>query len=132
MRICIDRINSPPPHALTRAEVKDLLAVVPTEWLRFVKTIHLSATLPSSSRFNRPVILSLGSDDRLNVCSRGLEPDQARREILRELAHHGLDITPGYANRLSHQQLKEVDEAIAPLLRLLQNTPAGETETPLD
>lgn len=129
MKINIDRINTPPYHSLTRADVKDLLAVVPASWLRFVKTVHLSATLPGNSRFDRPVIYIAGSDGRLNVCSRGLEPDQARREILRELAHRGLGIRPSYANRLSHQQLKQVDEEIAPLLFLLQSDSAEEMQT---
>jgi hypothetical protein len=115
MRITIDKINAPPAHALTCFEIKTLLTVVPKDWLRYVQTIHVSATLPSNSRFVRPVIYSAYSN-RLNVCSRGLEPEQARREILRELAVIGLNIKPSYGHRPSRQQLKEVDEIIAPLL----------------
>ena len=113
MQIIVDKINVPPVHALTRAQVKILLSVVPKEWLRYIQTIHLSATLPDHSRFPRPVIYS---SNRLNVCSRGLKPEQAQREVLRELAMYGLNIRPSYGHRLSKQQLKKIDEIIAPYL----------------
>ncbi len=115
MQIIVDKINAPPVHALTRADVKALLAVVPEEWLRHVQTVHLSANLRDGSRFDRPVIYNAYSR-RLNVCSRYLAPDQARREILRELAVLGLKIKPSYGHKLSQQQLKEIDEVIAPYL----------------
>ena len=115
MQINIDKINTLPAHALTRPEIKALLAIVPKAWLRHIQTVHLSATLPSSSRFVRPVIFS-GYSNRLNVSVRGLEPNQARHEILRELVVAGLNMKPSHGNKLSHQQLKEIDEIIAPLL----------------
>ena len=115
MQIIVDKINAPPAHALTRAEVKTLLALVPKDWLRHVQTVHLSATLPGSSRFPRPVIFSY-SGNRLSVCSRGLEPEQTRREILREITVVGLNIKPSYGHKLSQQQLKEIDEIVAPYL----------------
>ncbi len=115
MQINIDEINAPPAHALTRQEIKVLLAVVPKEWLRHIQLVHLSATLPSNSRFVRPVIHSY-SGNRLNVSTRGLEPEQAQREILRELAVVGLNIKPSNGHKLSHRQLKEIDEVVAPLL----------------
>lgn len=87
---------------------------MPKEWLRYVQMIHLSATWPGNSRFVRPVIYDYSG--RLNVCSWGLQPEQARREILRELALVGLNINPSYGYKLSHQQLKEIDETIAPML----------------
>ena len=115
MQINIDKINAPPAHALTRPEIKALLAVVPKDWLRYVQTIHLSATWPGNSRFVRPVIYDHYSR-RLNMCTRSLEPEQARREILRELAMIGLNIKPSYGHKLSQHQLKEIDEIITPLL----------------
>ncbi len=115
MQINIDKINASPTHALTRPEMKTLLAVVPKDWLRYVQTIHLSAIMPSNSRFVRPVIYS-GYSNRLNISIRGLAPEQARREILRELAVIGLNVRPSYGHKLSHQQLREIDEIITPLL----------------
>ncbi len=50
------------------------------------------------------------------MCTRSLEPEQARREILRELAMIGLNIKPSYGHKLSQHQLKEIDEIITPLL----------------
>ena len=123
MRIDVDPIHAPPSHALTRNEVKELVALVPQEWIRFIRTIHLSATLPDNSRFARPVIYSAYSN-RLNVCSRGMEPEQTRLEILRELARRGLSIQPSKGNNLSHQQLKEIDEVVSPLLKQVKSSEA--------
>ena len=93
-----------------------------------VQTVHLSATLPYNSRFVRPVIFSSYSR-RLNVCSRGLKREQALLEILRELAVHGLKIKPSYGHKLSHQQLKEVDEVVSPLLQQIVPAAAGDGDT---
>jgi hypothetical protein len=114
MRIKIDPADDP-PHALNRSEVKELLALVPVEWTRFLQTIHLKATLPEHSRFERPVIYSAYSN-RLNVCCRGLSKAEARKEILRELARRGLRL-PNH--KLSAADPKRIEEAIAPLLALL-------------
>lgn len=119
--ISIDPVQEP-PHALNKDDIKALLAVVPTEWTRSISNVRLCATLPSNSRFGRPVILSAYSR-RLNVCCRELTADNARKELLRELAKNGLNITTRRFNRLSAQQLKTVDEAITPLLEKLRANP---------
>lgn len=114
MRIQIDPTDDP-PHALTRAEVKALLALVPEDWKRYLQTVHLKATLPANSRFERPVIYA-GYYNRLNVCCRGLSKAEAEREILRELARRALKLRD---HTLSAADLKRVDNEIAPLLALL-------------
>jgi hypothetical protein len=111
MRIQIDPADDP-PHALTRAEVKELLALVHEDWKHSLQTIHLKATLPEHSRFERHVIYSAYSN-RLNVCCRGLSKAEAQKEILRELVIRGLGLRD---HRLSAADLKRVDEAIMPLL----------------
>ena len=107
MRIQIDPADDP-PHTLTRAEVKELFALVPDGWKCYIQTIHLKATLPEHSRFERPVIYSDYSN-RLNVCCRSLNKAEAQTEILHELARRGLGLR---YHRLSAADLKRVDEAI--------------------
>ena len=114
MRILIDPADDP-PYALTRAEVKELFALVPEDWKRYIQTVHLKATLPEHSRFERPVIYSDYSN-RLNICCRGLSKAEAQTEILRELARPGLGLRD---HQLSATDLKRVNEAIAPLLATL-------------
>lgn len=117
MRIIIDPVPETSPHALSRGDVKTLLASVPPSWTRHIQTIHLGSTLPEHCRFPRPVIYS---QNRLNVYSRGLKPDKARQEVLRELAVHGLSIQTRYGHKLSAEELRRVDEAIRPLLNKLR------------
>ena len=114
MPISFDRVSEP-PHALNRATIKAILTVVPPDWLRYIKTVHLGATLPTNCAFVRPVIYSAYSH-RLNIYSRGLTLDDARKEVLRELAVHGLSIQTCYGHNLSAQELRQVDEAIMPYL----------------
>lgn len=119
MRIIIDPISEEPAHALSRRDIKAIMNVVPDDWLRFIKTIHLASMRPEHTRFDRPVIYS-GYSGRLNVASRGLAPRQARKEVLRELAKEGLRVVPSKANSLSAHQLREIDHVIAPLLDQLE------------
>ncbi len=116
MRVQVDAINKPPPHALEIRDIKAILAIVPDEWKRFVSTVRLSAERPDFSRFGRPVILSY---PRLTICSRGLSRETGYKEVLRELAISGLGISLRMVHRLSKSEMQKVDEAIAPLLEAL-------------
>ena len=117
MKIILDKIISSPPHALNRREVKFLLDTIPTEWNIKLSVIHLKATLPENSRFERPAIYSYLDNGRLNVCSRGLSRDKACQEILRELAIQQFHITMRMIHRLSDTELKRLDKIIAPLVQ---------------
>lgn len=117
MRIQVDKTTGPPDHALSLADVKALLKVVPAEWNIRRLVVHLRSTLPENAhyRFERPVIYDfLGGE--LKVCCRGLDPETARKEILRELAIQGLRIRTRSRHRLSDAELKRIDQIVAPLL----------------
>ncbi len=115
MKIIFDKLDNPPRHALNRQEAKMLFGLIAKEWKLKLSAVYFKATLPYNSRFERPVIYSsLG--ERLNVCSRGLSRKQACQEILRELAIRALHIQIRMVHRLSHTELKRVDEIIAPFL----------------
>jgi hypothetical protein len=118
MQITIDDIVNDPPHALTRRDVQALLKALPDEWNIWLKTVHLKATLPGNSRFVRPAIYSVLGGPRLNLCSRGLTPETARKEVLRELAIQAhLHRYRRRRNQLSQAELKEIDQMIEPLLK---------------
>ena len=114
MKFIIDKVSTLPAHALSISEIKALLRAIPADWVRYVQTVHLKATLPKHSLFDRPVIYSSYSN-RLNICSRGLSPQEARREILREIAARKFVPSRTY-NRLSKEELVQVDRIIAPYL----------------
>src|SRR5258708_36498035 len=98
MKIIVDKLEAWPPHALSIEDVKAIMRVIPAEWSRYIHVVHLKATLPEHSRFARPVILSIF---RLNICSRGLTKEAAQRDVLRELAVHGVSMTRRMVHRLS-------------------------------
>jgi len=116
MKIRIDALDKPPPHALTISEVKAVLAIVPAEWKRFVSVVRLSAEMPDFSRFGRPVTLV---STRLTICSRGMSSETAYKEVLRELAVTGLGIHLRMVHRLSKADLQKVDQSITPFLEQL-------------
>jgi hypothetical protein len=124
MKITIDKLNGPPPHALSRRDIWAIVNAVPPDWW-VPMTIHLKATLPEHSAFERPVI-STGL--RLNICSRGQSPHVARKEVLRELAIPFAKQRP--ANSVSQADLAEVDRVIAPILERVQEALAGRIELP--
>lgn len=122
MRIQVDPLDKPPPHALSPSDIKAILTVVPEEWKRFVSIVRLSATLPEHSRFGRPVILS-SYPFRLTICSRGLSSEAAHKEVLREIAANGMKVPLRMVHRLSKADLQKVDQAIAPFLDQLLAEP---------
>jgi hypothetical protein len=124
MKIYVEKVTTDPPHALTVKQVADLIRLVPKEWLRHIRRVNLKATLPSHSTFQRPVISSYFNG--LNVCCRGLKPEVAQKEILRELAISGLRLTTRYGYRLSREELKKLDEIIAPYLKSLRDQKADD------
>ena len=117
--VTIDRVDVAPFHALTRADIKAIWAVVPAEWTTYVRQVRLSNRIWGHSRFVRPAIFSW-VEGRLIVSDVGMEPDQARLEVMRELAMLGLKIKPSYGHKLSAQQLKDIDAVVLPLLHKLQ------------
>lgn len=130
MKVIVDKLQSPPPHALTIPEVKALFARVPAEWDLWLRVVHLKATLPENSRFDRPVIYQVLGGPCLNVCSRGLGPHQARKEILRELAIQGLRKPLRMTHRLSAAETQELDRIIAPILALVDQDSSGREPAP--
>jgi hypothetical protein len=121
MQIIVDRIDAPPEHALTRRDVKAILAVLPKDWHIWLRIVHLKATLPEHSAFNRPVIYSTLGGPRLNVCSRGLTLEVARKEVLRELAIEALSKPLRMVHRLSAAETEEIDRLIEPLLAKVED-----------
>jgi hypothetical protein len=124
MKIIIDRLDGPPPHALTREDLLAIVRAVPPQWW-IPRTFHLKATLPEHCAFKRPVVFTAF---RMNIYSRGLTPEDARKEILRQLA------TP-FGNRrpfgaVSKADLEGIDRAVEPILERVAQALAGRIELP--
>jgi hypothetical protein len=77
--------------------------------------VHLKSTLPETTLFDRPVIFG-GYGNRLNILSRGMEREQAVREILRELVRMDGSRPVMIGHRLSAAELKAVDTRVEEIL----------------
>lgn len=108
MRVIIDKLEAPPPHALSREDIKALLLLVQDWHLTLFNAVHLRAMLPgkahkiTSYRF-------VGGGYCLSLYCRGLTPQQAREEFLWELLMQSMGV--GY-NKPSGNQERNVNEAL--------------------
>lgn len=123
MKIITDQIQSGEQHALTRADVKNLVSLLPQEAQTQVKIVHLSNQTFTNKTFDRPVIFSSYSS-RLTILSRGFKPIKIVEEILIELAQSQvLEASPTgtirwalYRNHLKEKDYKFFKEQIQPYL----------------
>jgi hypothetical protein len=127
MKILIDAIGGPPPHALTRRDIKAVLAALPKVWDFPLPIVHLKATLPTHIDYDRPIVYDFLGGPRLNVYSRGMFRQDAITGIVRELAIQGLHRTTRRGRRLSHAELDEIDKKIQPILAQVENALADKT-----
>ena len=119
----------PPPHALSKKRIKELLNIVPSEWTASFKIIHFSSQMPQSSAFDRPVILST-LEKRLNILSRGISEIEIVEEILIELVqnlprtepHKPNLLKAHWGNHLDKKQLKVIKKIINPYLEKYKQT----------
>jgi hypothetical protein len=118
MRVVVERLHRDPPHGLTCYDVKAIVHAAERDLGPFPGLlVHLKATLPGNTRFDRPVIYS--GPNRLNVLCRGMTREQAAREILRELVVLGTDpgLRYGYrGHQLSAKELAAVDARVETIL----------------
>jgi hypothetical protein len=134
MRIIVDKVDAPPPHALNRRDVKALLSVLPKDWDFPLPIVHLRATLAPHFDANHPVRYDYLAGPKLSICSRGLSLQTVYRHVLRELAIQGLHKSTRYGHQLSQSEMEEIDKFIQPLLEQMemslsdQKPPARETQ----
>ena len=124
MKIIIDKVENPPPHALTRRDVKAVLSVIPKDWDFSLPIVHLKATLPEKTC---PVRYDFLKGPKLTICSRGMTPQTVYRDILRELAIEGLRKSTRYGHRLSETELEELDRLIQPFLNQIETAQSEQT-----
>jgi hypothetical protein len=132
MKIIIDNLDSPPPHALSRQDIKAVLAVLPKESDFSLPIVHLKATLPANYDRDYAVDYDFLGGPKLNVRTRGMSPQEALRRVLRELAIQGLRKSTRWGHRLSHVEMEEVDRRIAPLLVQFDKARSEQTEPARD
>lgn len=85
VKIIEDRLRVDPPHALSDADVRLVLAAVPEAWKEGITAVRLSAALtqsqtPSQNRFSKT----------FTIISRGSTKEQTLRRVLTDLAVRGL------------------------------------------
>ena len=123
MKIIIDQIQSGDPHALTRADVKNLFTLLPQAVRTQISTVHLSNQTFTNNTFDRPVIFSSYSS-RLTILSRGFKIIKIVEEILVELAQSQvLEPSPSgtihwalYRNHLKEKDYQFFKKRIQPYL----------------
>ncbi len=116
MRVVVEKVGSGPDHALSSTEVRTLIRAAEAELGTFPGLkVHLKATLPANTLFDRPVIYSR-SGNRLNVICRGLAREVAVREVLRELVRMAADPVVRQGHRLSAAQLRAIDVRVDQIL----------------
>lgn len=93
MKMIFDKIESGPPHSLSRSEANVLFSLLSEKLHLPVRLVHFSNQMHSNLTFDRPVIYS--GDNRLTILSRGFRKLDIVKEILIELSQCGvLDPVP--------------------------------------
>ena len=117
MKIIVDKLDAPPPHALNREEVRNLFDIVPREWRTRYNAVHLKATFRDNTHYYQ-IVSAHGS--QLNICSRGMPVREVYRHLLRALAVRELNHYSYLVRHLSRLEMAELDSLIAPYLQRLE------------
>lgn len=104
MKILIEKINSKPGHSISNQEVRDVIDIVPDDWIRVGHTFSISAQLFENSGWDRPVIQN---NTTFRILSRGLDRKLILRELLIELAIKPTGNYPAYRHQLTKYQRKK-------------------------
>lgn len=113
MKVIEDKVTVYPPHALCKADIPVIIAVVPPDWTAGIQTVRLCATQkenPTTIAFFHP------PDGSLLVKSRGFSKDRVLRALLTELAGHALGLTFRSYRRLQKRDESRVQKVIMPLV----------------
>jgi hypothetical protein len=111
MKIIVDKLDEYPGHAISRADVRLILASVPVAWSENVKVVRLS-----SSRSAASVALYAHSVETLTIASRGRARESALRCVLAELAAHALGFKHRTFQHLQARYQARVESLVAPLM----------------
>jgi hypothetical protein len=114
MKLIEDKITVDPPHALSKSDVRLILAAVPETWLEGITTVRLSAALyqsqnPNHNRFSKTFVIT----------SRGSTKEQTLWRVLSDLAARGLGVRFLLWHRLQQRDASRVRRAVAPLVAQL-------------
>ena len=116
MKIIVDKIDELPRHAISKAEVRMVLTLVPAAWSEHVKVVRLS-----SSRSAASVALYAHSGETLTIASRGRGRDDTLHQVLVELAAQSLGFKHRTFQHLQSRYQAEVERLVTPLMtKLLQ------------
>lgn len=111
MKIIVDKVDEPPRHTFSRADVHLILSAVPPAWRENVKVVRLSASRTAAS-----VALYARSGGTLTIAARGQTKGGALRHVLVELAAHALGFKQRTFQRLQARYASRVETLVAPLM----------------
>jgi outer membrane lipopolysaccharide assembly protein LptE/RlpB len=111
MKIIVDKIDEYPRHALSKADVRLILASMPAAWTEHVKVVRLSSSQSAAS----VALLALPAET-LTIASRGRTRESALHMVLAELAAHASGFKRRTFQRLQSRHQAEVNRLVAPLM----------------
>jgi hypothetical protein len=117
VKIQSDKVTGKPPHALTEAELRRVMAALPPEWVADVSEIRLSNALDPADRtyFHRP-------EGILTVYSRGRTRQHVIGAIFTELAAYSLGFKRTRWQRITEPRLHRINQMVGPLTEKLLAT----------
>ncbi len=115
MKIVVGKFSSEPFHGLSNKEVETLIKLVPEDWTKDIKSVHLSAKICRHKGRDRSVVFS-SSSGKLEIMSRGFDMQDIAKEVLYTLSHLGGETEGKPLGKVTPAQLSVLDEAISPYL----------------
>jgi hypothetical protein len=115
MKFVIGKFSNELFHALTKKEITLLFKLVPSEWVKSITGVVLSAKVFQKTNVSQPVMFSEKSK-QLSILSRGLVREDIARQVLIELAVVGGALEAVDPNKASKELAAELDAVIKPYM----------------
>ena len=111
MKIIAEKINNGPKHSITKSDIKEVIKIIPNEWIGVAHIFSISSQLFKNSGWDRPVIQN---NTTFKILSRGIDKNLILKELLIELAIAPTKTYPAKNHSLSKSQRKKLEELILP------------------
>lgn len=116
MKIITEKINNKPEHSITKKDVKEIIEIVPDDWIGIAHVFSISSQLFENSNWDRPVILN---NTTFKILSRGIEKNVIIKELLIELSINPTKTYPPKGHSLTKSQWKKLEGLIMPYYKKL-------------
>lgn len=116
MKIVVGKFSSEPFHGLSNKDVEMLIKLVPESWIKDIRSVMLSAKI-CRNKGREPAVVFNKVNGKLEIKSRGFEPQQIASEVLYVLSELGGASTGKTAGKTTPIEMRVLDELIAPYLK---------------